>query len=215
MSAGGVVRRGRDRGVGAAKTAGTRLYCRRTLWLPYGTGIASVDERPGNSATRTAPTPPTSHARPADPATRHPAGRGTSYPAGHVNGQPTSHAIGHPGGWLDARLRLGGVAEIGMPSAGPAAPRAGFAVAGFHVNAPADTFLALPGSARGFVWVNGFPLGRYRDIGPQITLYCPAPLLRAGENTVTVLELERLGESLELRDRPELGHPEEYVEEFD
>ncbi|MGI5192627.1 hypothetical protein ACQEVY_03025 [Streptomyces sp. CA-288835] len=35
------------------------------------------------------------------------------------------------------------------------------------------------------------------------------------ENTVTVLELERLGGSLELRDRPELGPPEEYVEEFD
>jgi beta-galactosidase len=35
-----------------------------------------------------------------------------------------------------------------------------------------------------------------------------------GENTVTVLELERLGGTLELRDRPELGPPEEYVEEF-
>lgn len=44
---------------------------------------------------------------------------------------------------------------------------------------------------------------------------CPAPLLRAGGNTVTVLELERLGGEVELRDRPELGPPEEYVEEFD
>lgn len=51
--------------------------------------------------------------------------------------------------------------------------------------------------------------------GPHVTLYCPAPLLRAGGNTVTVLELERLGGELELRDRPELGPPEEYVEEFD
>ena len=50
--------------------------------------------------------------------------------------------------------------------------------------------------------------------GAQVTLYCPAPLLRVGENTVTVLELERLGAVLELRDRPELGPPEEYVEEF-
>ncbi|MEV4577535.1 beta galactosidase jelly roll domain-containing protein [Nonomuraea jabiensis] len=82
------------------------------------------------------------------------------------------------------------------------------------VETPADTFLALPGSRRGLVWVNGFLLGRYWDIGPQVTLYCPAPLLRAGRNTVTVLELERLGATLELRDRPELGPPEEYVEEF-
>ena len=62
-----------------------------------------------------------------------------------------------------------------------------------HVDTPADTFLALPGSGRGLIWVNGFLLGRYWEIGPQVTLYCPAPLLRAGGNTVTVLELERLG----------------------
>ncbi|MFJ3705160.1 MULTISPECIES: glycoside hydrolase family 35 protein [Streptomyces] len=91
----------------------------------------------------------------------------------------------------------------------------GFAVAEVHVETPADTFLALPGSGHGLVWVNGFLLGRHWDIGPQVTLYCPAPLLRTGTNTVTVLELERLGETLELRDRPELGPPEEYVEEFD
>ncbi|MGI5147292.1 glycoside hydrolase family 35 protein [Plantactinospora sp. CA-294935] len=99
-------------------------------------------------------------------------------------------------------------------AAGPATTRAGFAVAVVHVDTPADTFLALPGSGRGLVWVNGFLLGRYWEIGPQVTLYCPAPLLQVGENTVTVLELDRLGGILELRDRPELGPLEEYVEEF-
>ncbi|MGW4800676.1 glycoside hydrolase family 35 protein [Nonomuraea sp. NPDC004297] len=97
---------------------------------------------------------------------------------------------------------------------GDPAVRTGFAVATVRVEEPADTFLALPGSGRGLVWVNGFLLGRHWDIGPQVTLYCPAPLLRAGANTVTVLELERLGDVLELRDRPELGPTEEYVEEF-
>ncbi|MDN0194573.1 glycoside hydrolase family 35 protein [Streptomyces sp. S.PNR 29] len=99
-------------------------------------------------------------------------------------------------------------------AAGPASTRAGFAMATFDVETPADTFLALPGSSRGLVWVNGFLLGRYWEIGPQVTLYCPAPLLRVGENTVTVLEMERLGERVELRDRAELGPEEEYVEEF-
>ncbi|MGN9842674.1 glycoside hydrolase family 35 protein [Nonomuraea sp. H19] len=99
-------------------------------------------------------------------------------------------------------------------AAGPATTHAGFAVATMRVETPADTFLALPGSSRGLVWVNGFLLGRYWEIGPQVTLYCPAPLLRVGENIVTVLELERLGGILELRERPELGPPEEYVEEF-
>ncbi|MEV0160011.1 glycoside hydrolase family 35 protein [Nonomuraea fuscirosea] len=102
------------------------------------------------------------------------------------------------------------------PAAGELAPAGGgFAEAIVRVGTPADTFLALPGSGRGLVWVNGFLLGRYWDIGPQVTLYCPAPLLREGDNVVTVLELERPGEVLELRDRPELGPPEEYVEEFD
>ncbi|WSI69427.1 beta-galactosidase [Streptomyces sp. NBC_01335] len=103
----------------------------------------------------------------------------------------------------------------GTQAIGPGTPTTGFAVARLHVDTPADTFLALPGSRRGFVWVNGFLLGRYWEIGPQVTLYCPAPLLRSGENTVTVLELEQLGDEVELRDRPELGPPEEYIEEFD
>jgi beta-galactosidase len=100
-------------------------------------------------------------------------------------------------------------------SAGPAGGTAGFAAATLVVDEPADTFFALPGSGRGLLWVNGFLLGRYWDIGPQVTLYCPAPLLHAGANTVTVLELERHGGVLELRDHAELGPPEEYVEEFD
>ncbi|SIO16302.1 glycoside hydrolase family 35 protein [Agromyces cerinus] len=92
---------------------------------------------------------------------------------------------------------------------------AGFFTATFEVESAADTFLALPGFAKGFVWVNGFLLGRYWEIGPQVTLYVPSPLLRAGVNTVIVLELERSGEVLELREAPELGPEEEYIESFD
>lgn len=58
-------------------------------------------------------------------------------------------------------------------------------------------------------------LGRYWEIGPQHTLYLPRPFLRTGDNTLTVLELERLGDRIELVDRPELGAPEEYIETFD
>ncbi|MEU5827170.1 glycoside hydrolase family 35 protein [Micromonospora tulbaghiae] len=119
----------------------------------------------------------------------------------------TSTPIALPEWTADDLLRATGT--------GPARTEAGFAVATVRVDEPADTFLALPGSVHGVVWVNGFLLGRYWDIGPQVTLYCPAPLLRAGENTVVVLETDRLGPVLELRDRPELGPAEEYVEEFD
>ena len=82
------------------------------------------------------------------------------------------------------------------------------------VDEPADAFLALPGWTKGFVWVNDVLLGRYWERGPQHTLYVPAPLLRAGSNTVTVLELHEVGSDLELKDEAVLGEPEEYVEEL-
>ncbi|MFE7406122.1 glycoside hydrolase family 35 protein [Isoptericola sp. NPDC057559] len=83
-----------------------------------------------------------------------------------------------------------------------------------EVGEPADAFLALPGWAKGFVWVNDVLLGRYWEVGPQRTLYVPAPLLRHGENTVTVLEQHRAGTALELLPGPDLGAAQEYVEEF-
>ncbi|MEU1467762.1 beta-galactosidase family protein [Streptomyces sp. NPDC005761] len=53
--------------------------------------------------------------------------------------------------------------------------------------------LELPGWTRGFVWVNGFCLGRYWSAGPQRTLYVPGPVLRDGRNEVWVLEVEGAG----------------------
>ncbi|KAG8432230.1 hypothetical protein GDO86_016753 [Hymenochirus boettgeri] len=45
---------------------------------------------------------------------------------------------------------------------------------------------------KGQVWINGFNLGRYWAArGPQITLYVPVNILKLGENTVVVLELEQ------------------------
>ncbi|MFJ2864278.1 hypothetical protein [Kitasatospora sp. NPDC087314] len=73
------------------------------------------------------------------------------------------------------------------------------------LDSPADAFVALPGWGRGLLWLNGFLLGRYSAAGPQRTLYAPAPLWRAGANDLVVLELDRHGEAVELRDRPDLG----------
>ncbi|MFG2674104.1 beta-galactosidase [Streptomyces sp. NPDC048445] len=53
--------------------------------------------------------------------------------------------------------------------------------------------LELSGWTRGFVWVNGFCLGRYWSAGPQHTLYVPGPVLREGRNEVWVLEVEAAG----------------------
>lgn len=40
------------------------------------------------------------------------------------------------------------------------------------------------GWSKGVVIVNGFNLGRYWHVGPQRTLYLPAPLLKKGRNEV-------------------------------
>ncbi|GAA1747608.1 glycoside hydrolase family 35 protein [Agromyces humatus] len=128
-------------------------------------------------------------------------------------------------GWtsLPLPIDLWSEATVGLVASGGAdatsvrrtGAEPGFSTARFDVDSPADAFLALPGFAKGFAWVNGFLLGRYWEIGPQLTLYVPAPLLAAGANTITVLELERSGAHLELRAEPELGPTEEYIELFD
>nr|AIA84011.1 CAZy families GH35 protein [uncultured Cellulomonas sp.] len=59
-----------------------------------------------------------------------------------------------------------------------------------RLDAPTDLSLDTAGLGKGIVWVNGFCLGRHWRKGPQRTLFVPAPVTRAGENTVVVLELE-------------------------
>ncbi|MEU9856083.1 beta-galactosidase family protein [Streptomyces sp. NPDC047974] len=62
----------------------------------------------------------------------------------------------------------------------------------FDAEEQADGFLALGGWGKGYVWVNGFCLGRYWGRGPQRTLYVPAPVVRSGPNELVVLELDHV-----------------------
>ena len=59
----------------------------------------------------------------------------------------------------------------------------------FKLDKMADTFLDMSKWKKGVVWVNGHNLGRFWSIGPQQRLYCPAPSLKKGENTIIVLDL--------------------------
>ena len=43
---------------------------------------------------------------------------------------------------------------------------------------------------KGCVFVNGFNVGRYWEIGPYYTLYIPYDLLQKGKNVITVFETE-------------------------
>jgi hypothetical protein len=63
----------------------------------------------------------------------------------------------------------------------------------FTVDEIGDTFLNPTGWTHGVAWVNGYNIGRYWTIGPQLTLYVPAGLLKVGENEVIVFETEHPG----------------------
>lgn len=108
---------------------------------------------------------------------------------------------------INLELPLTELLTVGAGTAAAAgnAKDAGYFHGEFDVTEPADTYLALPGFGKGFVWLNGFLLGRFWEVGPQITLYVPAPLLRAGTNTLTVLELEHGGTHAELLEEAKLG----------
>ncbi len=71
----------------------------------------------------------------------------------------------------------------------------------FTAATDADTFVEFSGFSHGYIWVNGFNLGRYDSAGPQMTLYVPHGLLRE-ENEIVVLDIlsdGRVGE-VTLRD---------------
>jgi beta-galactosidase len=71
------------------------------------------------------------------------------------------------------------------------------------VDHPGDTFLDTSSFAKGFVWVNGQPLGRIWNIGPQKTLYLPGVWLHTGGNDVIVFDLEgKPGRTVEGRPAP-------------
>ncbi|WP_329619545.1 beta-galactosidase [Streptomyces sp. NBC_01255] len=117
-----------------------------------------------------------------------------------------------PAAWHSRALPLDRPDAVAYEPSDPARPPVGPA---FHrgtltVDEPADTFLHLDGWTKGLAWINGFPLGRYWSRGPQTSLYVPAPVLRAGANDVTVLELHATAtRHVHLRDTPALGATEE------
>lgn len=116
---------------------------------------------------------------------------------------------------LEQLLTDAAAASTSFGATSEEAPAPGFFHGTLAVDEPADTYVALPDFGKGFIWVNGFLLGRYWEIGPQLTLYVPAPLLVAGENRITVLELERAGTHAELHAEPRLGlNAVTYVEDL-
>ncbi|XP_067166280.1 beta-galactosidase-1-like protein 2 isoform X3 [Apteryx mantelli] len=76
---------------------------------------------------------------------------------------------------------------------------------------PQDTFLKLQGWEKGVVFVNSQNLGRYWKIGPQETLYLPAPWLWKGSNEIIIFEERTAGRIIQSVDIPYLGRTQ-YVD---
>jgi beta-galactosidase len=61
----------------------------------------------------------------------------------------------------------------------------------FTTTKPGDTYLDMTGWGKGAVWVNGHALGRFWQIGPQLSLYLPGVWIRNGVNQVTVFDFDQ------------------------
>lgn len=70
------------------------------------------------------------------------------------------------------------------------------------IETPQDTFVDMQEWCKGIVIINDFVLGRYSRIGPQQSLYLPAPLLKKGNNTVIVFEHYYGSETIKFSNEP-------------
>lgn len=96
-----------------------------------------------------------------------------------------------------------GKMKYGAPIAGKPAFHRGE----FVIDKKGDCFIDMSQWGKGAVWVNGKSLGRYWNIGPQQTLYLPAPWLKEGKNEIVVFEMEDTGNrSLRGLDTPVLDN---------
>jgi beta-galactosidase len=74
------------------------------------------------------------------------------------------------------------------------------------VTKPADTYLDTRGLHKGQVWIGDHNLGRFWSVGPQYTLYTPAPWMQIGTTPITFFDLQSDGsERLSTLDEPVFG----------
>jgi len=59
----------------------------------------------------------------------------------------------------------------------------------FTLDKVGDTFFNMTNWSKGMVWVNGYAIGRFWEIGPQQTLYMPGCWLKKGENEIIILDM--------------------------
>lgn len=60
-----------------------------------------------------------------------------------------------------------------------------------------DTYIDTTDKGKGYIFVNGFNLGRFWDVGPQYKIYVPKQLLKSGSNEILVIDSDGKFDSLE------------------
>ncbi|OJG93573.1 beta-galactosidase [Enterococcus silesiacus] len=75
-------------------------------------------------------------------------------------------------------------------AAGKAPQQPSFYQVKLELNDIGDTFIDCSSYGKGVIVVNGINLGRYWDIGPNQSLYCPQEFLKKGLNEVVIFETE-------------------------
>ena len=97
--------------------------------------------------------------------------------------------------WLD-EVPVTGWLEFALPMHAPPKAQTSdtegphFSSGSFTLRQTGDTYLYVRALGKGLIWVNGHALGRFWNIGPQDTVYLPAPWLKKGHNEVTLFELD-------------------------
>lgn len=81
----------------------------------------------------------------------------------------------------------------------------------FDAKAGVPTFFDMNGWTKGVVFVNGFNVGRYWNVGPQGTLYIPGELIKE-HNTMHIFELHKPADKVSLIDEPKLDILSDNVE---
>lgn len=69
----------------------------------------------------------------------------------------------------------------------------------FDAKHDVDTFIDFSNFGHGYIWVNGFNLGRYDSIGPQMTLYVPGVLLNDTNNEIIILDIDPIGNKQQIK----------------
>lgn len=64
----------------------------------------------------------------------------------------------------------------------------------FDAKQGVDSYVSFSTLGHGYVWINGFNLGRYDSAGPQMTLYVPGAILKEKDNEVIILDIDPTGD---------------------